>query len=385
VKLSNFVEINPRTTLAKGTFAEFVPMEAISPTRRYVHTYPKKKYSGGTKFVSGDTLFARITPCLENGKIAQFVSTLEEPAFGSTEYWIFRAKKGISDPAYVYYLAKSDLLRKPAEKSMVGASGRQRAQIEAVQNIDVGDISIEDQHQVATVLSAYDDLIENNSKRVDKLESMARLIYRNIMMTCDDLSEVCLDEVAETRRGISWERSNESGSSEGIRVLTIPNVQRHISLNGATRLVNIAPSHSETYSVANDDILMVGSNGNPDRVGSVARYGSSERVLFASFLMRIRADKSKISPKILYLLLNDPQIVSPLRSGAIGVVTLRNIRITSLRSLKFVIPSVQTMKELDRSLDPIFDLIDTLQKKNDLLASARDLILPRLMSGEIEA
>jgi type I restriction enzyme S subunit len=178
VKLSDFVEINPSIYLPKGKEAEFIPMEAIDPLRRYVRTYPKKKYSGGSKFVNGDTLFARITPCLENGKIAQFISTANEPAFGSTEYWVFRAKAGKSDPGFVYYLAKSDLLRKPAEKSMVGASGRQRAQIEAVQDLDVGNVSLDVQQQISRALGAYDNLIENNSKRIEKLEAMARLHYK---------------------------------------------------------------------------------------------------------------------------------------------------------------------------------------------------------------
>lgn len=179
MKLSDFVDINPRTPLPKGTVTEFVPMEALDPSSRYVHSYPKKEYAGGTKFINGDTLFARITPCLQNGKISQFISNSDHPAFGSTEYWIFRAKEGISDPSFVYYLALSDLIRKPAEKSMVGASGRQRAQIEAVQNLDVGDIPLSLQQKISGVLGAYDDLIENNSKRIEKLEAMARLIYRN--------------------------------------------------------------------------------------------------------------------------------------------------------------------------------------------------------------
>ena len=200
MKLSEFIDINPRTSLPKGTEAEFVPMEAINPQRRYVKTYPKKKYSGGTKFINGDTLFARITPCLENGKISQFISDSSVPAFGSTEYWILRAKEGVSDPSYVYYLAKSEVLRRPAEKSMVGASGRQRAQIESIQDLDVGNVSLGEQRTIAGVLSAYDDLIENNSKRIEKLEAMARILYRHTIET-EDVEEVKMGDVANIKWG----------------------------------------------------------------------------------------------------------------------------------------------------------------------------------------
>jgi len=94
-------------------------------------------YSGGTKFRNGDTIMARITPCLENGKTAK-VGILEEGevAFGSTEYIVFRAKEGV-DEDFLYYLICSPLVRDPAIKSMVGSSGRQRVQTDVVQNLEI--------------------------------------------------------------------------------------------------------------------------------------------------------------------------------------------------------------------------------------------------------
>ena len=70
-------------------------------------------------------------------RIAQFISEPGNAAFGSTEYWVFRARKEVADPGYIYYLARSDIIRQPAEKSMVGASGRQRAAVAAIENPDL--------------------------------------------------------------------------------------------------------------------------------------------------------------------------------------------------------------------------------------------------------
>lgn len=175
--LDQLVEINPQVKLEKGVAYPFIPMEEISPGRRYVKAKSYRVAGGGAKFCHGDTLFARITPCLENGKIAQYVSTPSQIAFGSTEYWVFRSRKGISDPAYVFYLANSEIIRKPAEKSMVGASGRQRADIKAVENVSVPAPPLPIQRRIASILSAYDDLIENNTRRIAILEEMARRIY----------------------------------------------------------------------------------------------------------------------------------------------------------------------------------------------------------------
>ena len=116
---SDFVLLNPVVSLKKGDEYPFIAMEALTSGRRYVHVDEKRVYTGGgAKFQSGDTLFARITPCLENGKIAQFKAPDKFLGFGSTEFFVFRNRQGISDPGYVFYLALSDILRKPAEKSM---------------------------------------------------------------------------------------------------------------------------------------------------------------------------------------------------------------------------------------------------------------------------
>ena len=135
---SEMVEINPWVKLEKGKEYPFISMGVVEPNRRYVSEAEHRIYNGGgAKFLAGDTLFARITPCLENGKIAQYKPEGISTAFGSTEFFIFRSYPSISDPGYIYYLAKSDLIRKPAEKSMSGASGRQRADPVSYTHLDV--------------------------------------------------------------------------------------------------------------------------------------------------------------------------------------------------------------------------------------------------------
>ena len=152
-----------------------VMMEDITPGKRYVSANNIKELKGGAVFEDGDILFARITPCLENGKIAQYKG---QPSFGSTEFIVFRRRPGISDYSYLYYLCLSDAIRKPAEKSMFGASGRQRADLSVILDIDISPPDIRKQEEIGAVLTAYDDLIENNTHRIQLLEEMAQAIYR---------------------------------------------------------------------------------------------------------------------------------------------------------------------------------------------------------------
>jgi len=124
--LKNYIELNPALNLKKGKLSTYVEMSDLTNNLMGITSFVKRHFIGGSKFQNNDTLLARITPCLENGKTA-FVDILEdgEIAAGSTEFIVMRAKKDIS-PYWVYCLARDENFRTYAISSMVGSSGRQR-------------------------------------------------------------------------------------------------------------------------------------------------------------------------------------------------------------------------------------------------------------------
>ena len=124
--LSEVIEVNPARSLKKGTVAPYLDMASM-PTRRHTpDSVVDRPFGSGTRFMNGDTLVARITPCLENGKTA-FVDFLEEDqvGWGSTEYLVLRPKPQLP-PEFAYCLARSVEFRDFAIQSMTGSSGRQR-------------------------------------------------------------------------------------------------------------------------------------------------------------------------------------------------------------------------------------------------------------------
>jgi type I restriction enzyme S subunit len=130
VKVEDAVHINPSTIVPRDGEKHFVPMGAVPHNTMLIDESQVEMRTGnsGSKFKNGDTLFARITPCLENGKTAfvAFLTTEHDVAFGSTEFIVLRSKS--VSPEYVYLLARSDPFRDNAIKSMSGATGRQRVQ-----------------------------------------------------------------------------------------------------------------------------------------------------------------------------------------------------------------------------------------------------------------
>lgn len=130
-QLEDVVLFNPRVTLSKDRLKQSVPMSALSTSSMVLNTseFTTTTSNAGSKFQNGDTLLARITPCLENGKTA-FVDGIEsdEGAVGSTEFIVMRAN-GVN-PYMVYLLARTEDFRQEAINSMTGSDGRQRAQVD---------------------------------------------------------------------------------------------------------------------------------------------------------------------------------------------------------------------------------------------------------------
>ncbi|MCY8807975.1 restriction endonuclease subunit S [Bacillus atrophaeus] len=134
--LEEIALINPTEKLSKGKESIYVEMANLPTHSARIKGYDKKEYKGGTKFRNGDILFARITPCLENGKTA-IVDFLKdgEIGFGSTEYIILRPL--VLNSYYLYLLSRNDEFRNNAIKNMNGTSGRQRVDSSAIKQYRV--------------------------------------------------------------------------------------------------------------------------------------------------------------------------------------------------------------------------------------------------------
>lgn len=130
VSLDYAVEFNPRITLPKDKLKIVVPMSALSTSSMVLDStqFTETKSNSGTKFNNDDTLLARITPCLENGKTAYVSGMPEMGAVGSTEFIVMRSRK--LNPQMVYLLARTEKFRQYAINSMTGADGRQRVQVD---------------------------------------------------------------------------------------------------------------------------------------------------------------------------------------------------------------------------------------------------------------
>jgi len=170
IRAADFIEFNPRLSIKKNSIATKVAMDKLQPFTKKIPATEQAEFAGGSKFCNGDTIMARITPCLENGKTA-FVDILQdgEVGFGSTEFIVMRARDGISDPQFIYYLATSPSFRNVAIKSMVGSSGRQRVQQGVLDDLELVVPPLEEQKKIGAFLAMFDEKIALNNKINDNL------------------------------------------------------------------------------------------------------------------------------------------------------------------------------------------------------------------------
>lgn len=173
--LGEYIEFNPKHSISKSKITSYIEMADLQESSLCIKNKIEREFTAGSKFKNEDTLLARITPCLENGKTG-FVNNLKEReiAFGSTEFIVMRAKKEIS-PFWVYCLAKDENFRLHAISSMVGSSGRQRVHSDYLKEYLLPKIDFQK-------MKRFDGIMDSIFKKI-KLKN----IEKNLLLNLNDL------------------------------------------------------------------------------------------------------------------------------------------------------------------------------------------------------
>ena len=394
--LSDYVELNPRVTLPKGALVPFVSMDVIKPGTRNVYPSQKRPATGsGSKFAPGDTLFARITPCLENGKIAQYAG--DQLGMGSTEFFVLRAKAGIADPAYVYYFAQNPDVRLAAEKSMSGASGRQRAVISSLSEFACEFPPLPIQQRIAGILSAYDELIENSQRRIKLLEAMARALYRewfvhfrfpgheNHPRVPSPLGEIPqgweVKAVAEafTISGGGTPSRKESAYWEGGTIQWYS----PSDLTGAgTMFMDDSSDHITERGLEQSSARMFPPRSvmltSRATIGAIA-INTHPACTNQGFITCLPNKHVPLYFLFHWLTENVPTF-QLMASGA----TFKEISRGVFKTIDFLQPPIELVEQFEAHATPLAEQILSLQRQVNNLRRTRDLLLPRLLSGQID-
>lgn len=379
-KLSDIVDFNPRETIKKGTIAKKIPMDVLRPFYRDIPYYVEACFSSGMKFRNGDTIMARITPCLENGKTAQ-VSILNdgEVGFGSTEYIVFRAKEGIADKDYLYYLVCSPEVRELAIKSMVGSSGRQRVQTDVVKNLEIDVPPLVEQEKIGSLLKLFDDKIALNDRINNNLLEQALTLYATHFSSVD--KNGCIGDYCAVKSGFAFKSS--WWTNNGVKVIKIGSInQDNLNLLECSYVDEDKADKAKDFVVKAGDLLIAMTGAT---IGKFSMVPYSSEVL----LVNQRVGKFFLGNHpvkklpFIYCTLKQPEVYNEVVNRGQGSAQ-PNISASDIMSIPCVIPSQDVINDFNDAAQPLFDLIISNQRENQQLSELRNTLLPKLMSGELD-
>ena len=430
-RLGDFMEFNPKISLKKDTVARKITMDQLVPHSRDIYSGTYEPYSGGAKFQNGDTIMARITPCLENGKHA-FISLLDENeiAYGSTEYIVIRGRKGISDNLFVYYLTHFPSFKDAAIKSMVGTSGRQRAQVDVLENLTMKLPSIAEQKSIADILTKLDDKIAVNKQindnfcyaifevlliwlvtsiRNDNLEQQAQALFKSWFVDFEPFrgqpfveSELGMipqgwrvgryEEIIETTISGDWGKEKPEGNYVHkvacIRGCDFQDIKN--GLRGNTPERYILEKNYQSKHFHHNDVLVEISGGT--QTVSTGRVCPVSQLMIDKFnadivctnFCRVIRPIAAYAAYLYYswLYKYNGKVMFGYENGTSGI---KNFRIKDFISVEpVVIPPADLLGKFQQFVDSVQLQIQTRGSESSRLASLRDTLLPRLMSGEIK-
>lgn len=392
-RLGKFADINPKVQMKQGGEYSFVEMKDLNSTLKFVLPSAKRELKGGSKFQNGDTLFARITPCLENGKICQVKGLEDEIGFGSTEFLVFRGKKDISDTDFVYYLTRTEFVRNNAVQMMTGTSGRQRVEKSALEELEIlAPENIHTQQQIATILTSLDDKIELNLQMNQTLEAMAQAIFKDWFVNfnfpgfdgelVDGLpkgwSYKMIKYLGKVVTGNTPSSKNPEYFGDVIPFVTptdfknfgklIIGATRYLSDDGRQAMkTRLLPKHSIVVTCIGSDMGKVAIN-------------CLECITNQQINSIILGDKNFVD----YLYYDLVYKYDYLRNIATGGSTMPIINKSRFEEIEILIPDSNVLENFQVIMDSFNSKIEENIRQTESLTQIRDSLLPKLMTGKIE-
>ena len=292
----------------------------------------------------------------------------EDDVFGlSSSVSILRPKDEIIEPKFLYYWIKSNEFQSSINniKSGVAQSFLSLGMIKSLPVIYPTELPT--QRKIASILSAYDDLIENNLKRIKLLEEKAQLHYQELMQDSSKWDKVRLEEFVSVVKGRKPANVLEQPEEESQLYLLLETVERGKTLY----TTDLSLPQSKITDVL---MCMDGARSGLSFRGMVGAIGSTMAIW--------RSNSDRVSGEFLYQFMKHNE--SAITQGNTGAAIPHANR-KFILDMKMAMPPKKEAEYFGNLTLPMIKLINTLHNQNTKLREARDILLPKLMSGQIEA
>ena len=413
-RLDQIAEINPTRKVHKGSAVPFVDMAALPQFSRDISVNDvvvREAKGAGAHFQNGDTLLARITPCLENGKTAQ-VRCLDGDAIaeGSTEF-IVLCGKDPADNDYIYYLCREPAFREYAIGRMEGTSGRQRVSWQSIAAYQFAFPSPEERRETARVLSTLDDRITLLRETNATLEAIAQALFKSWFVDFDPVRAKMggrtpegMDEATAALFPDGLETSELGEVPRGWRVgqvadlgdvvcgkppptsapenyggdvpfITIPDMHDLLAVTTTARSLSKLGADSQPKKYLPPGAICVSCIATPGLVVRVTTTAQTNQQINS-----VIPHRKWGSSFPLFLL---RRIGDAVRSGGSGGSVFHNLSKSGFEQLPVLLTEPELADRFNAVIDPLVEKIVANQLQTQTLSTLRDTLLPRLISGQL--
>jgi type I restriction enzyme S subunit len=423
--LSEVAEINPRHPkgLDDSMPVSFAPMAAISESRPEFNFLEERNLGtvrkGFTHFAEGDVLFAKITPCMENGKAAIASGLRNGLGCGTTELHVLRPRDGVS-PKYLYHYVHQDAFRREAARNFTGTAGQLRVPVSFIRDAVIPVPPVDEQRRIATKLELLLAKLTACQRRLAGIQQiLARFRQAVLAAACSGrltadwrqnisapsvlpVSEMTHTEdvedlpdgwirarVGDVIENLKYGTAQKCGyENRGAPVLRIPNVANGSIDHADLKYAELPPNELQQLRLYPGDILLIRSNGSVSLVGKCAVVREKERgFAYAGYLIRLRPKLAIVEPDFLSLALGNYDVRLQIELEARSTSGVNNINGDEVRALCFSLPPLAEQHEITRRVQELFTLADRIEaryrKAQTQVDKLTQSILARAFQGKL--
>ena len=353
VELGEVTILNPPKSevknLNKDTDVSFVPMADLNENQIDFKVQKRRRlrevFTGYTYFKENDVLLAKITPCFENGKSGIVKNLVNNIGFGSTEFIVIRPNDDVMSE-WIYYFISSDIFKKIGKNNMTGSAGQQRIPKYFVKSYKIPLPPLDIQKEIVAEIEGYQKIIDGARQIVENWKPTIKIKPEWEMV---ELGQICKTEYGYT------ESAKDNGNTRFIRITDID--ENGLLKKDDKKYINLT-NDSRKYLIKPSDLLVARTGAT---YGKTLHFNSSEQAIFASYLIRLNFDNSRILNKYywIFTLSEDYQNQKVVLSQG-GAQPQFNAN--SIVKIKIPLPAIETQKKIVSQIESEQKIIEANKK-----------------------
>ncbi len=405
-KLEQLCDFNPRhnSLIDRQTAVSFVPMPAVCAQEGIILPHEtrllEEVWKGYTHFQDSDVIFAKITPCMENGKIAVVSGLHNGLACGSTEFHVLRSL-GTVLPEYLWRFIRQVNFRIEAERHMTGAVGQLRVPVQFLKEINLPLPPLNEQRRIVAKLES---LFTRSRRAREELERIPKLCdrYKQAVLAAAFRGDLTADWreksgrlrekwedkpfdalISSYQNGLSKRAGNDGKETTVLRLSDINDFKPNLHNPRKIKLTN---QEAEKYALQKGDILVVRVNGSKDIVGRLILISEELNVAYCDHFIRLRLT-SDCDPSWLSHYGNDESFRKYIFENMVSSAGQNTVSQGTLKEYSVALPSLDEQKEIVIRIETAFAHIDKLAAETTRAATLLDRLdqatLSKAFKGEL--